>query len=353
MMRRSQPEAGVPPVAGETIGPRRRRRAREIETQMTDDERFSLLVGVMGAGELWPLRDERIPPGVPMSAGYVPGIPRLGVPALLMSDAGLGVTNPGYRPGDTATALPAGLALAASFNPTLARAAGEAIGREARSRGFNVQLAGAMNLARDPRNGRNFEYLSEDPLLSATMAAESINGIQATGCHLDGQALLAELQRDQPALAGRGHRSRRASRVRLAGFRDRHRAVAARRGDDGVQQGQRRLRLRKPCLDQRRAERCLGIPRLGHVRLGRARRAGSARFTASTRSAVPRSTPCSGSRRRSPTACAPPTPTARCPKSACRTWSGGSCVRCSLSESTSGKPRRHRIWPRTTRLRCR
>jgi beta-glucosidase len=156
-------------------------RAREVETLMTDDERFSLLVGVMGAGEMWPLRDERIPPGVPLSAGYVPGVPRLGVPALLMSDAGLGVTNPGYRPGDTATALPAGQALAASFNPALARAAGEAIGREARCRGFNVQLAGAINLARDPRNGRNFEYLSEDPLLSATIAAESINGIQQQG----------------------------------------------------------------------------------------------------------------------------------------------------------------------------
>ena len=156
-------------------------RAREIEAQLTDDERFSLLVGVMGQSELWPLRDERIPPGVPMSAGYVPGIPRLGVPALLMSDAGLGVTNPGYRPGDTATALPAGLALAASFNPALARAAGRVIGREARSRGFNVQLAGAINLARDPRNGRNFEYASEDPLLSATMVAESINGIQQEG----------------------------------------------------------------------------------------------------------------------------------------------------------------------------
>jgi len=52
------------------------------------------------------------------------------------------------------------------------------LGREARSRGFNVQLAGGINLHRDPRNGRNFEYLSEDPLLSATLAAESINGIQ-------------------------------------------------------------------------------------------------------------------------------------------------------------------------------
>ncbi|OBI45236.1 glycosyl hydrolase [Mycobacterium sp. E796] len=148
---------------------------------MTDDERFSLILAVMGAGELWPQRDERIPPGVPMSAGYVPGIPRLGVPALLMSDAGLGVTNPGYRPDDTATALPAGLALAAGFDPVLARAAGEVIGREARSRGFNVQLAGAMNLARDPRNGRNFEYLSEDPLLTGLIAAESVNGIQEQG----------------------------------------------------------------------------------------------------------------------------------------------------------------------------
>ncbi|MCV6971523.1 beta-glucosidase [Mycobacterium bohemicum] len=156
-------------------------RARRVEAQMTDDERFSLLVGVMGAGDMWPLRDERIPPGVPMSAGYVPGVPRLGVPALLMSDAGLGISNLGYRPGDTATALPAGLALAAGFDPALARAAGEVIGREARSRGFNVQLAGAMNLARDPRNGRNFEYLSEDPLLTATMAAESVNGIQDNG----------------------------------------------------------------------------------------------------------------------------------------------------------------------------
>jgi beta-glucosidase len=156
-------------------------RAREVEMHMTDEERFSLLVSLMGANDLLPVRDARIPPDVPSSAGYVPGIPRLGVPALLMSDASLGVTNPGYRPGDTATALPAGLALAAGFDPALASASGEAVGREARSRGFNVQLAGGINLARDPRNGRNFEYLSEDPFLSATIAAASINGIQQQG----------------------------------------------------------------------------------------------------------------------------------------------------------------------------
>jgi beta-glucosidase len=148
---------------------------------MTDDERFSLLVSVMGTNDVVVERDARIPEGVAMSAGYVPGIPRLGVPPQQMSDASLGVTNPGYRKGDTATALPAGIVLGSSFNPELARQSGGMLGREARSRGFNIQLAGGINLARDPRNGRNFEYLSEDPLVTATLASESINGIQSEG----------------------------------------------------------------------------------------------------------------------------------------------------------------------------
>jgi beta-glucosidase len=156
-------------------------RARETEPRMTDEERFSLLVSMMGTNDVVRERDARIPEGVPMSAGYVPGVERLGVPALLMSDASLGVTNPGYRPGDTATALPAGIALGASFNPALARSSGAMVGREARARGLNVMLAGGVNLARDPRNGRNFEYLSEDPLLSGVLAAESIAGIQGEG----------------------------------------------------------------------------------------------------------------------------------------------------------------------------
>lgn len=151
---------------------------------MTDDERFSLVISVMGQiASISPVRDERIPEGTPMSAGYTPGVPRLGVPALRMSDASMGVTNPGYagREGDTATAMPACIALGATFNPGLARASGAAIGREARSKGFNVQLAGGINLMRDPRNGRNFEYLSEDPWHSAVLAAASVNGIQAEG----------------------------------------------------------------------------------------------------------------------------------------------------------------------------
>ncbi|HZM82270.1 MAG TPA: beta-glucosidase [Candidatus Limnocylindrales bacterium] len=159
-------------------------RAREIEQRMTDDERFSLLVSAMGQiPGFAPDRDPRIPEGTPMSAGYTPGVARLGIPALRMSDASMGVTNPGYvnREGDTATAFPASILLGASFNPKLARAGGRALALEARSRGFNVQLAGGINLARDPRNGRNFEYFSEDPYLSAVMCSEQINGIQGEG----------------------------------------------------------------------------------------------------------------------------------------------------------------------------
>jgi len=160
-------------------------RARQIEAQLTDDERFSLVISVLGhvPGSAFGGRDPRIPDDVTnMSAGYTPGVPRLGIPAIQSSDASMGVTNPGYRPDDEgATAFPALIAMGSTFNPELVRQIGEAIGREARSRGFNVQLAGGCNLARDPRNGRNFEYYSEDPYLSAVLAAAQVDGIQSQG----------------------------------------------------------------------------------------------------------------------------------------------------------------------------
>ncbi|HEX7099955.1 MAG TPA: glycoside hydrolase family 3 C-terminal domain-containing protein [Acidimicrobiia bacterium] len=159
---------------------------REIEEQLTDDERFGLLISVLGqvpGSTAAPTRHPLIPEDLEnMSAGYTPGVPRLGIPAIQSSDASMGITNPGYRPHDDgATAFPALIAMGSSFNPQLVRQVGEAIGREARSRGFNVQLAGGCNLARDPRNGRNFEYYSEDPYLSAMLAAEQVNGIQSQG----------------------------------------------------------------------------------------------------------------------------------------------------------------------------
>jgi len=157
-------------------------RAREIEEQMTDDERFALIISIFGhvPGSATGPRDPRLPEGIDMSAGYTPGIARLDVPAIQSSDASMGVTNPGYRPDDPgATAFPSLIALGSSFNSELVRKGGEAIAREARIRGFNVQLAGGCNLLRDPRNGRNFEYFSEDPYLSAVLVAAQVNGIQS------------------------------------------------------------------------------------------------------------------------------------------------------------------------------
>jgi len=158
-------------------------RARETEHRMTDDERFSLIISLLGPVSATVHRDPRIPSDVKnVSAGYTPGIPRLGIPALQSSDASMGITNPGYRPDDKgATAFPASIVVGSSFNPKLARDGGMAIGREARMRGFNVMLAGGINLTRDVRNGRNFEYYSEDPFHSAVLAAEAVNGIQGEG----------------------------------------------------------------------------------------------------------------------------------------------------------------------------
>lgn len=154
-------------------------RARLLEREMTMDERLSLVHSPM-ALDFGPFKK---PAGAIPAAGYVAGIARLGMPSLQESDASLGVTNPANsRPGDTATALPSGLALAATWDPRLARAAGAAIGREAHAKGFNVLLAGGANLTRDPRGGRNFEYLGEDPLLAGVMAGESVAGIQ--GAHV-------------------------------------------------------------------------------------------------------------------------------------------------------------------------
>ena len=85
-------------------------RAREIEQQLTDDERFSLIISLLGPipGSFVGPRDPRIPEGVEnVSAGYTPGVPRLGVPVIQSSDASMGITNPGYRPDDPgATAFP-------------------------------------------------------------------------------------------------------------------------------------------------------------------------------------------------------------------------------------------------------
>ncbi len=150
--------------------------AAKIVGQMSPEDKLNLVHGIMPL-PMFP--GTVIPAGVTPSAGYVAGVPRLGVPALRETDASLGVAYVFGLRGDGATALPSGPALAASWNPDLAYQSGAMIGQEAWRSGFNVLLAGGANLARDPRNGRNFEYLGEDPLLAGTMAGESVRGIQS------------------------------------------------------------------------------------------------------------------------------------------------------------------------------
>ena len=144
--------------------------------QMTEEEKLSLVHGVIAA----PWGGKPKPAGSIGSAGYVAGVPRLGIPALQETDAELGVANPGnVRPGDTATAMPSDLALASTWDPEIARLQGQSVGAEARAKGFNVLLGGTANLIRDPRGGRNFEYFSEDPLLTGVMAGSMIDGVQS------------------------------------------------------------------------------------------------------------------------------------------------------------------------------
>lgn len=149
-------------------------RARALVKAMTRAEKLAYVHGLFP-----PMTKERHADMIP-SAGYVPGVPRLGVPTLRESDASLGVANQvEQRKGDTATALPSSLATAASFDPAIAYAGGAMIGAEARAKTFNVLLAGGVNLTRDAWNGRNFEYLGEDPLLAGIMAGDSIRGVES------------------------------------------------------------------------------------------------------------------------------------------------------------------------------
>ncbi len=111
-------------------------------------------------------------------AGMAQGVERLGIPRLYMSDAAYGVRSSGEN-GRYSTALPANVGAAASWDPAGACEYGALIGRELRAQGYNMTLGGGVNLTRDPRNGRTFEYMGEDPLLAGTMVGNLMRCEQA------------------------------------------------------------------------------------------------------------------------------------------------------------------------------
>jgi beta-glucosidase len=155
-------------------------RVERLLAALTQTEKLSLISGWFGSDQPWN-GFKADPLARYASAGFVPGVSRLGLTPQWQTDAGVGVATQGAfkdKPLER-TALPSGLAIASSWNPALAEQGGAMIGAEARASGHNVMLAGGVNLLREPRNGRNFEYGGEDPLLAGTMVGAAARGIES------------------------------------------------------------------------------------------------------------------------------------------------------------------------------
>jgi beta-glucosidase len=151
-------------------------RARMVLEQMTLGEKIDLLHGNgMAHAEQWKMPLTYLGNG---GAGYVVGVKRLGIPPIWMSDAAYGVRDSASN-GRYSTALPSNLGSAASWDPRAACEYGALIGRELRAQGYNMTLGGGTNITREPRNGRTFEYLGEDPILAGTLVGNRIKCEQA------------------------------------------------------------------------------------------------------------------------------------------------------------------------------
>jgi beta-glucosidase len=151
-------------------------RADLVLKQMTLDEKIALLHGNSMPG--WPGPKSPYAYLSNGGAGFVFGVERLGIPIIQMSDAAYGVRSSGEN-GRYSTALPSNLASAASWDPAAACDYGALIGRELRNQGYNMTLGGGTNVTRDPRNGRTFEYMGEDPVLAGTLVGNRIKCEQA------------------------------------------------------------------------------------------------------------------------------------------------------------------------------
>jgi len=151
-------------------------RAEMVLKQMTLDEKIELLHGNgMAHADQWQMPLTYQANG---GAGYVVGVKRLGIPPIWMSDAAYGVRDSAAN-GRYSTALPSNLGSAASWDPQAACEYGALIGRELRAQGYNMTLGGGTNITREPRNGRTFEYMGEDPILSGTLVGNRIKCEQA------------------------------------------------------------------------------------------------------------------------------------------------------------------------------
>ena len=158
----------------------------EVIKAMTLEEKAQLLVGggndgFVGSGAMLGHQKKF----VPGAAGTTVAIPRLGIPATVQCDGPAGVHIDAHREGDSrnyyATGFPVGTCLASTWNTDLVRKVGEAIGNETLEYGCDVVLGPGMNLHRNPLCGRNFEYYSEDPVVTGLMGTAFVLGVQSLG----------------------------------------------------------------------------------------------------------------------------------------------------------------------------
>lgn len=173
---------------------------QEVVAAMTLEEKVNLLVGggmnVPGMAMFGGAEPTDAQKRVLGAAGTIVGVPRLGIPSLVVCDgpAGIHAFNAGKSRLYYATAWPIGTLLASSWDTTLVKNVGVALGKEAKEFGIDILLAPGMNIHRNPLGGRNFEYYSEDPFITGTIAAAMINGIQSNGVGVSAKHFFANNQ---------------------------------------------------------------------------------------------------------------------------------------------------------------